>query len=105
MILVPVNTPVNIPVLPIVATVGLLLLQVPPAMVLANVAVPNGHTLADAPVHPIAAVTVTDLVAIRHGLIKEMVTTPADTPVAIPVALIVMIDGLLVDHVPPDSIV
>ena len=107
MVVVPIATPLTIPVVePISAIDELAVDQVPPAVVLDSVIVAPVQTT-DTPVMAAGeVVTVTLLVDEQPASIYEMLVTPANIPVTMPVvAPIVALDVKLLDHVPPVELV
>src|ERR1043165_2201601 len=103
MVEVPKAIPLTTPVLLTVATVTLLLLQIPPSVGSLRVVVDPSQTLATPDIAPGTVLTVTTVV-VRQPEPREYVITavPADIPVTTPVVTpTVAIALVLVLHVPP----
>ncbi len=107
MVTVPAEIPRTTPDELIVATVVLLLLQVPPETPSTSVVVTPGQTVVEPEMLPADGVvfTVMDCVAVAVPqllvAVYEMVTVPAVTPLTTPEAFMVAIAVLLLVHVPP----
>src|SRR5580704_131163 len=97
----PVNTPVVRPLTTTVATVGLLLLQDPPAIVSVNVTESPAHTVLS-PVTADSALTIIEPTTVQPvPIVYDTSTVPVDTPHKLPVVSMVASVGGSVDHVPP----
>ena len=95
--------PVTSPELPIVATVVVALLQVPPGVVSIRIAVPPAQIVVGPDTGDTAGSTVTDLVTTEVPDVYVIVTTPVETPVTVPIPGIpvaVATAGLLLLQVP-----
>jgi hypothetical protein len=102
---VPASTPVTTPLALIVATLGVLLLQVPPVTGLVSVVVSPVHKLDDPLITPavgagvmVATTVLIHPVANLYVIIVVPTATPISTPVPVP---IVAMAALLLLHVPP----
>lgn len=111
MVLVPAVTPVMVPLVLIVATDGVLLLQVPPVVVLLTVVVCPTHTCSVPAIAAGSGFTVT--VAVRiHPVPSEYVIVavaavvlPVSTPLTVPIPSTVATVVLLLAQVPPAVVV
>lgn len=94
--------PVTIPVEPTVATDGVPLLHVPPAVASFNVVVKPTHTLA-VPVIASGVVFTVILYVVKQLVPKVyvIIAVPAVNPVTVPEELMLPMDGALLLHVPP----
>ena len=104
MVVVPVATPVTIPLVePMVATDGLLLVHVPPVVGSVRVVVAPTHTNGVPPIVPGAVLTVTTAVAVQMPpVVYVIVAVPAEIPVTVPEPEpMVAMAGLLLVHMPP----
>jgi hypothetical protein len=106
MVAVPAVKPETRPVDPTVATVGLLLLQVPPDVVSVNPVVKPVHKVEAPMIGDIGVTFVTVMVAVtKQPVVSSYVTVqvPAKTPVTKPeLEFTVAIAPFELDHVPPD---
>lgn len=102
----PAATPVSTPVLLIVASEVLLLLQVPPAVASVNCVVAATHTPAAPEIAAGKGFTITDVVAMQPKLREYvMVVVPRLSPSTVPVlTLTAAIAELLLLHVPPPAL-
>ena len=98
--MVPALIPVTLPVVPTVATDGVLLVQMPPGVASDNVMIVPAHK-ALAPAMAAVAVTVTECVTVQPETVYEIVTAPALTPVTMPAEPTVATVVALLAHVPP----
>ena len=104
MVAVPASMPLIIPALS-VALARLLLLQVPPAGVLANVVVSPSHTVATPVIVVGDAFTITIAVLKQLPNVYDITAVPALIPFTTPVAeLIVALVGRLLLHTPPPGV-
>ena len=99
---VPPDTPVTTPPALIVATAGVALLQVPPAVASANVVVEAWHTVVVPVIIAGNGLTVT-VVVTKHPVanVYDITDVPDVTPVTTPPALIVATAGVALLQVPP----
>ncbi len=98
----PADTPVINPAFVIVATPGVLLTHVPPALGLAVIVAPI-HKEAEGVLTTGSALIVTDGVVLLQppAAVKVNVTAPTETPVINPAFVMVATPGALLIHVPP----
>ena len=101
----PGDTPVAMPVEPIVAAAVLLLVQVPPETPSVSMVVAATHTV-DAPLMAVGdKLIVTGLVATQLPPVeKVIIALPDDTPVTMPEEPTDAISVLLLLHVPPEEV-
>jgi hypothetical protein len=99
---VPAETPVTTPVASIVATAGVALLHVPPAVASVRVVVDPMQTVSVPPIAAGKGLTVTVAVTRQPvGNVYDITDVPAVTPVTTPAPVIVATAGVALLHVPP----
>ena len=102
----PVASPVTTPVVTATGAIsGALLVQVPPVGVQLRVVVSPKHTFVAPVISPGSAYTVAIVVRRQPvGSVYEITDVPAASPVRVPAASIVLINGEPLAHMPPKDV-
>ncbi len=107
-VVLPVVTPVTIPVVPdeiIVATDVVPLVHEPPGVMSVNMVVLPWHTLSVPEIGAVAALTVKTAVLVQPKVdVYVMTAVPAETPATAPLIDPKLTLELVVDHVPPPGV-